>query len=523
MEPGRSEEDLIKKVSHLINVPAAKITDFKIIRRSTDARKHDQIREVYSVTLTVPDEERTVQRCASKDILLVKNVNYKFNATGSRTSEHRCVVAGFGPAGIFLSLVLAENGYRPLVIERGYDMKKREEAVKHFFETGELDTGCNVQFGEGGAGTFSDGKLNTLVKDEAGRNKYVLETFVKYGAPKEILTDSRPHIGTDMLSKIIPAMRQDIERFGGTVRFEAELTDIDIENGALCSVTVNGNEIIRTDSLFLCLGHSARDTIKMLYSRKLAMEAKAFAAGIRVEHKRDMIDRTMGVDKAPYKVTHKCADGRGVYSFCMCPGGYVVNSSSEINRLCVNGMSYSKRDGENSNSAIVVTVSPEDYGGNKENPLCGIEFQQKLEEKAYNECAGKIPYQRFGDFIMNRKTTVFGKVHPNCRGSWDYGNLRNILPDFIASDIEEGIKSFDKQIAGFSDEDTLMSGIESRTSSPVRIIRGEDMQTQQIRGIYPAGEGAGYAGGIMSAAMDGLKCAEAYAREWKAGAVTDER
>lgn len=523
MEPGRSTEDLIKKVSHIINVPAGKITDFHVIRKSVDARKHDQVRDVYSVSLTVPDEEKTVSRCASRDVLLIKNVSYKFMATGSREIKNRPVVAGFGPAGIFLSLMLAEHGYRPLVIERGYEMQKREEAVKEFFRTGKLDLNCNVQFGEGGAGTFSDGKLNTLVKDESGRNRFVLETFVKYGAPQEILTSAKPHIGTDRLMEIIPRIRQHIEELGGSIRFAAELTDIGIENGSISSVTVNGNEIINTEALFLCLGHSARDTVKMLSEKKLAMEAKAFAVGVRVEHKRSMVDKAMGFEKAPYKVTHKCEDGRGVYSFCMCPGGYVVNSSSEEGRLCVNGMSYSARDGENSNSAIVVTVDPSDYGGDKDDPLSGVEFQRRLEEKAFNECSGKIPCQRFGDFIMNKTTAADGGIVPKCLGRWAYGNISNILPEFICRDIAEGIKAFDRQLSGFADEDTMLEGVESRTSSPVRILRGSDMQTASVKGIYPAGEGAGYAGGIMSAAMDGLKSAECFAREWKAGVSSDEK
>lgn len=513
LEPGKTEQELIKKVSHIINVPAAKISDFKVLKKSRDARRHDQIRDIYSVTLSVQDEELVVRKCASNDVRIMNDIKYVFSVSGRSHLRHRPVIAGFGPSGIFAAYILAMNGYRPLVLERGYDAIKRTRTVNEFFSSGRLDTKSNVMFGEGGAGTFSDGKLNTLVKDEAGRNRFVLETFVKFGAPEKILTDAKPHLGTDILTEIIPAIRREIVRLGGEVRFESEITDIDITNGCLKGVTVNGKEYIDAEVLFLCIGHSARNTLRMLNGKKLDMEAKAFAVGVRAEHRRDTVDRAMGFESAPYKVTHKCDDGRGVYSFCMCPGGFVVNSSSEEGRLCVNGMSYSKRDGANSNAAIVVTVSPSDYGADSDDTLSGVRFQEQLEERAYAECGGKIPYQRFGDFRNGVRSEAPGTVKPQCRGLWSYGNIRNILPDYICEDICEGFEAFEKQLNGFSDPDTLISAVESRTSSPVRIKRGENLQSS-VSGIYPAGEGAGYAGGIMSAAMDGLKCAESFAEEW---------
>ena len=513
LEAGKDQTALLKKVSHIINVPSDKITDFKILKKSVDARKKDQVREIYSCTMNVPDEQFTVKRCASKDVLIYHDEKYLFSVTGTKKSVRRPVVAGFGPSGIFLSYMLALKGFAPIVVERGYDVLTRTNAVNKFFSSGILDPNCNVQFGEGGAGTFSDGKLNTLVKDESGRNRFILETFVRFGAPENILTDARPHIGTDKLMEIIPAIRREIERLGGEIRFGSELTDIETEGSHIKSVTVNSSEKTDTDALFLCLGHSARNTITMLCRKGLVMEAKPFAVGVRVEHLRSMIDGALGIEKSPYKVTHKCADGRGVYSFCMCPGGYVINSSSEEKHLCVNGMSYSKRDGINSDSAIVVTVTPDDYGTDISDPLRGIAFQRNIEEKAYSECSGAVPYQRFEDFCSSRRSDAFGKILPQCKGSFDHGNIRNILPEYICNDICEGITAFNDQIIGFSDPDTLLAGVESRTSSPVRIIRGEDMQCS-VKGIYPVGEGAGYAGGIMSAAIDGLKCAESFGKEY---------
>ncbi len=513
-EKGAGLSDVKRKAAGKLRISVNDIREIRILKHSVDARKKDRILDIYSVAVVtdLPEgkEEKVIRRAASKDVLKYEPQVYHFpKASGERTL--RPVIAGYGPAGIFTAYLLAMHGYAPLVIERGYEIEKRDMAVQRFFETGVLDPRSNVQFGEGGAGTFSDGKLNTLVKDEHGRSRFVLETFVRFGAPESILYDAKPHLGTDLLLKIIPAIRKETIRLGGEIRFEAELTDILIRDGALTGIEIGHTESLKTSALFLCLGHSARDTVRMLHRRNLVMEAKPFAAGVRAEHRREMIDAALHLEKASYKVTHRCRDGRGVYSFCMCPGGYVVNSSSEPGRLTVNGMSYSGRSGENSNAAVVVTVTPGDFGGDPSDPLRGILFQQALEEKAVGLCGGRIPYQRYGDFKRGEMTEAFGAVRPMCKGAWAFGNLREIFPDHLAEDIIEGIEAFEKQIPGYASEDTLISGVEARTSSPVRILRDDSLQAQGIRGIYPAGEGAGYAGGIMSAAMDGMKAAEAYA------------
>ncbi|MBO6111455.1 MAG: FAD-dependent oxidoreductase [Lachnospiraceae bacterium] len=512
---GAPKEAVIKKALKLCGIPEKKIKNVKVLKKSTDARKKNGILDVYSLlletSLSGEEESKTVKRAGSKDVSVYEPVKYSFNADKSRIGDKRPVIAGFGPAGIFLAYVLALNGFKPLIIERGKSVDKRKEDLERFFETGILDPSSNAQFGEGGAGAFSDGKLNTLIKDEKGRGRFILETFVKFGADEEILYDAKPHIGTDKLIRIIPRIRKRIEKYGGEVRFESCLTGIEVSDGRLEAVTVNGSERIGTDTLFLCIGHSARDTYFYLYEQGIKMEPKAFAVGLRTEHTRELIDKALNREKADYKLTHKCEDGRGVYSFCMCPGGYVINSSSEEGELCVNGMSYSGRNGKNSNSAIVVTVGEKDYNGSAGEPLNGIGFQRELERKAYELAGGKVPYQRYGDYKKNRASDGYGDVEPSCKGQYEFTNLRGLLPDDAERDIIEGMEHFGRKIQGFSDDDVLFAGVESRTSSPVRIVRDGTFQSN-IRGIYPVGEGAGYAGGIMSAAADGLKAAESYAK-----------
>ena len=375
----------------------------------------------------------------------------------------------------------------------------------------------NVQFGEGGAGTFSDGKLNTLVKDPAMRNKKVLELFVEFGADPSILYKNKPHIGTDVLSRIVKNMREEIIGLGGEVRFESCVTDLLLEKGQLKGVEINGGETLQTQILILAIGHSARDTFSMLANRQIPMEQKSFAVGVRIQHPQEQINQAQYGDAATllgpadYKLTHQCLNGRGVYSFCMCPGGYVVNASSEEGRLAVNGMSYHDRGGKNANSALIVTVTPQDYPG--DGPLAGVEFQRRLEEKAFQWGKGRIPVQLYGDFKEGRKTQKWGQVEPAFCGETEMADLNQILPDFICRSLTEGVEAFEKKIKGFSRPDAILAGVESRTSSPVRIPRNKDMESQ-IKGIYPCGEGAGYAGGITSAAMDGLKAAETIARRY---------
>jgi uncharacterized FAD-dependent dehydrogenase len=520
---GPLEQNLVKKaVAGMLRLPQEKIKDIKIERKSIDARKKQQIHYTYKVLLACAGEEKIVNRYGKNDVKWVpgdmavpSGLESCHAVAAAADKKERTVVAGFGPAGIFAALELAKAGFAPIVLERGLDVKERQKVVDAFWQGGKLNTECNVQFGEGGAGTFSDGKLNTLVKDPSGANQKILRTFVEFGAPSEILYLQKPHIGTDRLKDVVCAMRKEIISLGGEIWFGARLEDIVVENGVLRQVLFKRDgkeqEII-CKNLVLATGHSARDTFYSLHRAGILMEQKSFAVGIRVEHPQEMIGKNQyGVyytklPAADYKVTYQTSGGRGVYSFCMCPGGYVVNASSEERRLAVNGMSYYDRDGANANSAVVVTVSPEDFGGT--DVLAGIEFQRRYERAAYLQAGGKIPVQLFGDFQKNLPSSSLGGVVPQIKGEYALGNVREILPKFIGDSIAEGIQAFGKRIRGYDREDAVLSGIESRTSSPVRILRDESFQAN-IRGVYPCGEGAGYAGGIMSAAMDGLRVADA--------------
>ncbi|HEX3075239.1 MAG TPA: FAD-dependent oxidoreductase, partial [Lachnospiraceae bacterium] len=418
----------------------------------------------------------------------------------------------------FCALKLAEQGYQPLVIERGEDVDSRVRNVQHFWTTNELDVDSNVQFGEGGAGTFSDGKLNTLVKDVSGRNTEVLLQFVQYGAPGEILYLNKPHIGTDRLRSVVKSMRDRITELGGEVRFQTKLTDIHIENGKVHSIEVNGSEVIPCEVLVLAIGHSARDTFELLHRKQFDISKKAFAIGVRIEHPQELISESQygesytKLPPADYKLTHQSVTGRGVYSFCMCPGGFVVNASSEEKRLVVNGMSNYARDEKNANSAMIVTVTPEDF--DSDSPLAGMYFQRKWEELAYQTGKGLIPVQLFGDFCRNRKSTTLGKIQPNLKGGYNLSNIRECLPSYVSETLIDGIKAFDRKIKGFQNEEAILSGVETRTSSPIRINRNDALESN-TEGIYPCGEGAGYAGGITSAAMDGLKVFEMIMHKYK--------
>ena len=448
-----------------------------------------------------------------------------FPKSGEQTLVHRPVIIGSGPAGLFCAYVLAKHGYHPLVLERGESAEQRKKSVDAFWKTGVLNPESNVQFGEGGAGTFSDGKLNTSVKDPSGRNREVLRIFTECGAPEEILYDQKPHLGTDQLIGIVTIMRKKIEAWGGEVRFGAKVTDFGIENGRLTSVTVNETEKIAAETAVLAIGHSARDTFFKLCENRISMEAKSFAVGVRIEHPQKMITQDQYgpeapdfLGAAPYKLTNQCENGRGVYSFCMCPGGYVVNASSEAERTCVNGMSYSDREGKNANSAMIVTVTPEDYRPyhveGTPDVLDGVAFQRALEHAAWEAGKGKVPVQLFGDFCENRVSTALGEVTPSICGEWTFANLREVLPTFIGDSLVEGIRASERKIHGFSRPDAVLSGVEARTSSPVRIVRNETLESPSLTGLYPCGEGAGYAGGITSAAMDGLKTAEEIAKKY---------
>ncbi len=518
-----SEANLKQEIARTLKVPVNKIAEYSIEKKSIDARKED-IKYIYTVEVTLhlepKEKEASWLRSNHPNISLTKKEQYSFVPSGNSILKLRPVVAGTGPAGLFAAYLLAVRGYQPLVIERGSEVKKRALAVEHFWKTNELQPECNVQFGEGGAGTFSDGKLNTMVKDANHRYRLVMETFVRFGAPSDILYLNKPHIGTDKLRHVVENMRNEIIRLGGEVRFDTKLTDLIVDEGSIKAVELDHKEIVPCRVLIPAIGHSARDTFEMFLKRGLTMSPKAFAVGFRIEHKQRMISQTQygkaygNLPAADYKLTHQTSAGRGVYSFCMCPGGFVVNASSEPGHLAVNGMSNYSRNEENANSAIVVTVQPEDFGG--ADPLSGIAFQRKWEQAAYHAGRGMIPVQLFGDLLNDRKSVTIGNITPNIKGNYQMSNLSWCLPGEIIEALKEGIQAFDHKINGFADEEAVLSGVESRTSSPVRIHRDERFEAN-IRGIYPCGEGAGYAGGITSAAIDGIKVFEAIAGEYKFG------
>lgn len=505
------EEDIKNKAAKILRTDPGSIRSIKIVRQSVDARKKEDILYIYTVDVEVQKEAQVIKRAKSSQIGVVKEQRYHFPEI-KKPPVRPPVIVGSGPAGLFCGLMLAQAGYEPLILERGEDVDTRREKVDRFWKEGILDTESNVQFGEGGAGTFSDGKLNTLVKDPKARNQKVLEIFAEHGADPEILYEQKPHIGTDVLSRVVKNIRRHIIELGGQVRFGAKVTDLITEKGCIRGVVVNGGEEILSAHVVLAVGHSARDTFSMLLDRGIPMAAKSFAVGLRIQHPQAMIDQSQYGTKhrdilgpAPYKVTWQSSGGRGVYSFCMCPGGYVVDASSEQGYLAVNGMSNHDRGGENANSALIVTVTPEDFPG--KGPLAGVEFQRKLEKAAFEQGRGKIPVQLYGDFREGKISAALGDVKPEIKGRYEFADLRRVLPDYLSLPLIEAMEQFDRRIRGFARYDSILAGVESRTSSPVRIHRDNDLQSS-IRGLYPCGEGAGYAGGITSAAMDGIRVAE---------------
>ena len=531
LKPGYSENELIRKLTAALKILPEDLLSFDIEKQSIDARRKPEIFIILSVVCNVRHEDSILRRIKDGSVSVYNPAEYTFNITGKEMMRNRPVIVGDGPCGLFAAYKLAQNGYNPLVLERGFPVDMRKKDVENFWNGGPLNENSNVLFGEGGAGTFSDGKLNTLVKDKEGRNKEVLRTFVKFGADPAIMYESKPHIGTDVLEKIVKAMREEIIKLGGEFKFNAEMTDICIEDDEVVGVMVNGITRIDCDNVLLCIGHSARNTFEMLYGKGIHMEQKDFAVGLRVEHSQKMIDRAMYSDDeevlkklphASYKLTYKADNGRGVYSFCMCPGGYVVNASSEKGMLCINGMSYSGRNGENANSAIVVTVGRDDFGD--DHPLSGIRFQRELEKKAYEVGSGNIPAELYGDFkaeVFDRENLdetdyrTARKVSPSCKGAYTMGKVSEVLPKELSRTLVEGMDYFGRIIPGFNDNSTIVSAVETRTSSPVRITRDENFEALNVKGLYPCGEGAGYAGGITSAAMDGIKAAEKIAAKYK--------
>ena len=524
------EQAILKK----LDIPKSALIGFSVFKRSYDARKKDALLFVYSVDVSAHGEAVLLKRLrADKSVGPAPDTGYHFvgHASRSTASVPRPIVVGFGPCGIFAALILAQMGFKPIVLERGKQVRERTQDTWGLWRKGILDTESNVQFGEGGAGTFSDGKLYSQIKDPRFLGRKVMSEFVKAGAPPEIMYVSKPHVGTFRLVGVVEKMREEIIALGGEVRFMHRLTNLQIENGRLRGVTVldvanNRVEEIRADHVVLAVGHSARDTFQMLHDNNVFLESKAFSIGFRIEHPQSLIDRArLGVNAgnellgaADYKLVHHASNGRSVYSFCMCPGGTVVAATSEAGRVVTNGMSEYSRNERNANAGIVVGIDPRDYPGG---PMAGIEFQRVWESRAFDLGGGnyEAPGQLVGDFLAGRVSTQFGSVIPSYKPGMRLVELggradpqRASLPDYAIAAIREAIPAFDKQIRGFAMHDAVLTGVETRTSSPIRITRGEDFQSLNVRGLYPAGEGASYAGGILSAGVDGIKVAEAVAR-----------
>lgn len=493
-----SDEEVVEIACKKNHINQSEIVSWKIFKKSIDARNKKDIHYNYTIDVfKVGKEEKT------ENLLLVK---------GPRNLEKRPVIIGAGPAGLFSAYTLALNGAKPILIEQGKSVEERQKDVENFIKNGKLIPNSNVQFGEGGAGTFSDGKLTTGVNHEF--NRTVLETFVKFGAPEQIMYVNKPHIGTDYLIHVVRNMREEIIRLGGSVRFETKVVDFVFENGKVTAIILESGEKIETDTVILAIGHSARSTFETLYQEGIIFKPKPFSVGVRMEHLQEMIDQSqygeetvLKLPAAEYKLVYHAEDGRTCYTFCMCPGGVVMASSSEEGTIVTNGMSLFARDGENANSAVLVNVTPEDCKG--ETPLKGIYFQKELEEKAF-ALGGKnyhAPVQRVEDFLKNRVSSNIGKIKPSYRPGVTLSNLNEILPDFVSETLKKGILYFDTKLKGFASPDAIMTGVETRSSSPVKIPRDENLEAN-VKGIYPCGEGAGYAGGIMTAAMDGIKVAK---------------
>ncbi len=526
-----TEADLQKAILKKLGITAAELVKYTIFKRSYDARKRGAIAFVYAVDIVTPKQDKLLKRF-QKDphVFPTPDTTYTYVATapqGFRQElnqgliqglKNRPIVIGTGPCGMFAGLLLAQMGFCPLILERGKMVLDRTRDTFGFWSKGKFNPESNAQFGEGGAGTFSDGKLYSRIKDANKQGRKVLQELVNAGADPEILFINKPHIGTYRLVKIVENIRNTITALGGEIRFQSRVEDVEIENGQVRGVILADGEQIPCDHVVLAVGHSARDTFEMLHRRGVYMEAKPFSIGFRVEHPQTLIDQSrLGTQAghpmlgaADYSLVHHCSNGRSVYSFCMCPGGQVVAATSEVGRVVTNGMSQYERSGKNANSGIVVGITPADYPGS---PLAGIELQRRLESIAF-QLGGetyKAPGQLIGDFLAQRPSTTFGSVKPSYKPGVHLGDLSTSLPDYAIAAIREAIPVFDRQIPGFALPDAIFTGVETRTSSPLCIKRGEDYQSLNTQGLYPAGEGAGYAGGILSAAVDGIKVAEAVA------------
>jgi hypothetical protein len=515
-----SDAELHEAILQRLGIPSAALVRYSVFKRSSDARKKSAINFIYTLDIEVTNEAEVLQRLKKdRHIGLTPDTSYRFVTQAPAKLATRPIVIGFGPCGIFAALILAQMGFRPIILERGKVVRERTKDTWGLWRKRELKPESNVQFGEGGAGTFSDGKLYTQVKDPKHYSRKVLTEFVKADAPPEILYINKPHIGTFRLVKMVEQMRATIEELGGEFRFQSKVESIDLKDGRIRGVVLEGGEHIAADHVVLAIGHSARDTFQMLYDSGVYMEAKPFSVGFRIEHPQSIIDRARFgpyaghqlLGAADYKLVHHSSNGRSVYSFCMCPGGTVVAATSEPNRVVTNGMSQYSRNERNANSGIVVGITPADYPGH---PLAGIAFQREWESRAFELGGGTYdaPGQLIGDFLANRPSTQFGSVLPSYKPGVHLCNLNTALPEYAITAIREALPFFDKQIKGFAMQDGVLTGVETRTSSPVRIKRRDDnLQSINTQGLYPAGEGAGYAGGIMSAAIDGIRVAEAVA------------
>ncbi|MGE5653240.1 MAG: NAD(P)/FAD-dependent oxidoreductase [Bacillota bacterium] len=513
---GSVEKVLLRK----LGIAAADLVGYRIVKESIDARKDDMIYFVYTIDADVKNEDRLLAKRGDNDLSASPQAYYEPPLVGNSDLCDRPVVVGCGPAGLFAGLLLAEMGYRPLIMERGADVETRSQAVERFWQGGPLDPESNVQFGEGGAGTFSDGKLTTLIRDL--RIRKVLQELVLAGAPDDILYTAKPHVGTDILKRVVKSLRQRIIALGGEVRFHSKLTDLALRDGGLIAVEINGKERVPAEIAILALGHSARDTFAMLHQRGLSMTAKPFSIGVRVEHRQEWINQSQfkrfaehpNLGAADYKLSYHSPHGRSAYTFCMCPGGLVVAAASEPGCVVTNGMSEHARNAANANSAILVGVDPGDFGS--EHPLAGVEFQRRWERAAF-DLAGRdyrAPAQRVGDFLADQESRDWGVVEPSYRPGVVLSQIKHCLPDYVIGTLQEAIQEFDRRLKGFAHPEAVLTGVETRSSSPVRIERGDSYEAS-IRGVYPAGEGAGYAGGIISAAVDGIRVAEAVISRYK--------